>query len=103
MIAVFYDRKNKREVTSDKLVKIRLINEYASVDGEGCAPGTSVKYITDKYGDERLTLSQKLEGEIGYASPACENWLEWDLWCMQSDLIFLRLDPEPEEPEEDSK
>lgn len=92
MIAVFYDRKNKCEVTSNKLTRIRLQSDYAAIDNEGYPSGTPVHELIDKYGKEHLLIATKTIGEVGYKTENCPDYKNWDNWCMESDLIFLRLE-----------
>ena len=40
MKAIFYDRKNKREVSSGQLMGTKLVEEYVVVDGDGCSNNT---------------------------------------------------------------
>ena len=87
MKAIFYDRKNKREVSSDDLQLINLIEEFVSVDGDGCAPYTP--FDPNKY--ESFIVERPL-GELGYKSPSCHSVSNWDLWTNTSDLVFLRLE-----------
>lgn len=92
MKAIFYDRKNKCEVSSDQLMEISLWETYAAVDNEGFAPGTPVKTLTDEYGEGCLSISTRRIGELGYKSDNCPSYKNWDYWCNTSDLVFLRLE-----------
>lgn len=92
MKAIFYDRKNKCEVSSEDIFKIDMYESYAVVDDEGFKPGTSVKEITDKYGANCLSFSRRIVGEFGYKSKKCPESNNWDNWCNTSDLVFLRLE-----------
>jgi hypothetical protein len=81
MIAVFYDRKNKREVFSYQLTAIRLVQHIMVVDaGEG---------VTNP------CVSEQLLSDIGYKSAGCPKHQNWDIHCLESDLVFLRLIDEP--------
>ena len=87
MKAVFYDRKNKREVTSEQLMSANLIEEYLVVDSDGCAPGT--KYTPDTFD---TYLAERKLGELAYKSEKCSSPYNWDLWTSTSELVFLRLE-----------
>jgi hypothetical protein len=88
MKAIFYDRKNKREVSSEELMSANLKEEYAVVDGNGLPEHTHLNATIglDSY------LRQRVIGELGYKSKECESYKNWDLWTMLNDLVFLRLE-----------
>ncbi len=126
MIALFYDKKNKRQVTSDQLMKINYVENYATIDTDGEYVNTGRKILPNSF--EAITLDQynrikkdkyyeesfqcelpkwdDLENEktpivvyahervvsnIGYKSEKCPKHANWDLHCLESDLIFLNF------------
>lgn len=92
MRAVFYDRKNRQEVGSDQLMSIKLMESYAAVDDEGFSQGTPVKTLTEKYGEDCLSIATRQIATLGYKSEKCPSYCNWDLWLNESDLVFLRMD-----------
>jgi hypothetical protein len=93
MIAVFYDRKNKCEVRSDQLMSINLMSlmsSYAGINCEGEKDGTPVSKLMDK----ELYKVTEVIGDVGYKSPKCADFHNWDFWCKLGDLVFLRLEDE---------
>ena len=85
MIAVFYDRKNKREVSSEQLVSINCVREIVVGDSDGYAcrkikPG------------QQLYLEKDLVAELGYKSEDCPDYANWNLYTTTKDLVFLRLE-----------
>jgi len=91
MIAVFYDRKHDCEVTSEQLMPINLVREIM----------TGNSYEPDDKG-----LEEEKIGELGYKSPSCKKYQNWDRPVMYTDLVFIRLAlseaEEKEYEEEDS-
>lgn len=87
MKAIFYDRKNKREVSSDQLMSTRVVEEYVVVDGEGCRNGTP--FDPNKF-DSFIT--ERTIGELCYQSDKCDKPYNWDLWTNTGELVFLRLE-----------
>lgn len=87
MKAVFYDRKNKCEVSSDQLMSINLIEEYLVTDcDDSPAPGQPFSPEHTSYVKERRL------GELGYKSKKCPKHSNWDFWTNTNELIFLRLE-----------
>ncbi len=68
LTAIFYDRKNQREVSNKELMSIDVVAEI---------PVT--------------TYSIQI-GEFGYKSKRCKKYYQWDLYCKYSDLVFLRFE-----------
>lgn len=71
LTVIFYDRKNQREVSNKELVPINVVVEV---------PATTRNI-------HRIPI-----GEFGYKSKQCPKTSNWDLYCLYSDLIFLRLE-----------
>jgi hypothetical protein len=63
------------------LSELLAADEY--VDLEGKAPPIPAPGLLSWH---KITL-----GEVGYKSDKCPAHMNWDLHCMQSDLIFLEL------------
>lgn len=78
MIAVFYDTKNKCEVDSSQLMQINYVTHLHSDDMHD--PGSNLGFHT-------LQL-----GNIGWKSPKCSKHCNWDMWTLESNLVFLRLE-----------
>ena len=87
MKAIFYDRKNKREVSSDQLIATKLVEEYLTVDGDGCSKNT--RFDPSKF---ESFIKERTIGELGYKSEKCDKIYNWDLWTNTSELVFLRLE-----------
>lgn len=77
MIVVFYDRKNRREVTNEQLMPIKLVREVWL----GCSQDP----------DQDCLVTEDV-ATLGYKSEECPNYKNWDLYCNYTDLIFLRLE-----------
>ncbi len=88
MIAVFYDRKNKQEVSSDQLMPINFVEYYAVADHEGERDGCPLS----KMSNTELYVKECQLGSIGYKSKNCHDYANWDLYLTESDLVFLRLE-----------
>jgi hypothetical protein len=82
VIAVFYDRKNFREVKNTELCFTNYVVDLARYDDESYKPNK----INGFY---ELVL-----GELGYKSEKCNTFSNFDLTCMYSDLVFLRFENE---------
>lgn len=75
MIVVFYDRKNKREVKSSELMRIRLVRNVYVDDGDGTMVSSEIEIAS-----------------VGYKDKNCGSHTNWDLYCTENDLVFLRLE-----------
>lgn len=75
MNVLFYDQKNHCEVKSSDLMRINL---------------TRNKLVMDEYNRKIVNLPETI-GTIGYKSKNCPTSHNWDNWCNDSDLIFLRV------------
>lgn len=84
VIAVFYDRKHNCEVTSEELVPIKLVAHYARCEDADDAWRPS---------PEHLRKVAETIGELGYTSPDCPAYQNWDRAVMLADLVFLYLRP----------
>lgn len=93
MRAIFYDRKNKREVANDQLVQAHVFESYAGVCDEGFGPGTPLKELIEKFGEEMVYISTRKVASLGYKSEKCPTYQNYDLMCNDSDLVFLRTEP----------
>ena len=71
LTAIFYDRKNQREVSNEELAFINVMAEV---------PGSF-------YNNSNIQI-----GQLGYKSKHCLEYANWDLYCMYSDLVFLRFE-----------
>lgn len=92
MNAIFYDRKNKCEVSANDLLTIKLVESYAGVDDEGFSVGTPIHTVTKKYGHDCLFVGERIVSEFGYKSKNCPSYCNWDFHCNYSDLVFLRFE-----------
>jgi hypothetical protein len=131
MIAVFYDRKNRRNVTSDQLHSTKFVQmqavgddddefvptgrrmagwesftreefDRALADGHFKQPTIADDYppegpTWEKLPEEKtpivLYLKEHLIADLCYKSENCPSHHNWDLCCMISDLVFIRLEP----------
>jgi len=82
MRAIFYDRKNQREVSNKELMFINYVVDLAKKD--------------DKH-SRKTFLHEHQIGELGYRSEKAHSFQNWDLTCMYTDLIFLRFEDWNEE------
>ena len=71
LTVIFYDRKNQREVSNKELMPINAVAE--------------VPVTTHNIHSIQI-------GEFGYKSKKCPKCTNRDLYCMYSDLVFLRLE-----------
>ena len=92
MKVIFYDRKNRQEVSNEQLMNINLVRSFAAIDDEGYTPGTLVSKLVEMYGDEVMVVATEKIGSLGYKSKDCAPRCRWDLWCNESDLVFLRVE-----------
>jgi len=92
MIAVFYDRKNRQFVTSEQLMQTNVVEHLVGIDSEEFSPGSSLKSVVEKYGEEVTYIQEKVIGCLAYKSQNCPSYCNWDLFCNESDLIFVRLE-----------
>lgn len=79
MVVVFYDRKNQREVRSDELMPITLVQNVVRAEA-----GQNWK--------KNMWIDELPLGTIGYRSAKCPSYQNWDLYLTESDLVFLRLE-----------
>jgi len=117
MIALFYDRKNDCQVRSDQLVEIKLHNCVLSADddeaeysGRRINPRTyepiqeswlRCNDLDQKYKDwekwdkeyiaKYIHVGTQQIARLGYKSPSCDKFHNWDRWCNDSDLVFLKM------------
>lgn len=80
---VFWDRKNKREVRSSQLMFTNVVQHYVTCCDADDAPRPAL---------EELSNTQQVIGEIGYKSESCPSYCNWDLYSMEVDLVFIRLE-----------
>jgi hypothetical protein len=124
MKAIFYDRKNKREVSSSELMEINLVQTFVTVDSDDLMVPTGRRICPS--GGERMDFIQfkdalesgcfdrfpdwysweeeknpialhqtdKCIGSLGYKSNICGKYQNWDLWCNIEDLVLLRFEEE---------
>jgi hypothetical protein len=88
MIAVFYDRKHNCEVRSSELCSINLMHYPVTFDDDGEAPCQ----VTPDFHKDRLFTRGVQLGTIGYKSPDCASYKNWDRWLNLDDLVFLKLE-----------
>lgn len=93
MRVIFYDRKNRREVSNEELMQTHVMESYAGVCDEGMRPGTPLKELTAQYGEDMVFISRRRVASLGYKSDKCPDYQNWDLMCDDSDLVFLRTEP----------
>jgi len=116
MKAIFYDRKNKRDVSSDELHSTKVVREIAVGDsqdgyiptGRRLRPETNEPYTKEEFntavgqGDWELWPEEKtprvlylredLISDLCYKSENCPSYCNWDLDTTINDLVFLRLE-----------
>lgn len=81
MIAVFYDRRNRRNVTSQELVPIELVRDMVTSDSDD----RKQPKLKELY---NVAISV---GELGYKSENCPKIQNWDLYTNLDELVFLCL------------
>lgn len=121
MDVVFYDRKNKREVSNEQLCHINIVRCFAAIDEDDTFVPTG-RRLTPM--GEPVTREEYTEGvakgwyetipawnqlkvektpmvihsvdevvsDIGYKSENCPEYQNWDLHCLANDLVFLRFE-----------
>lgn len=118
MLVIFYDRRNRREVRSDQLMSIGLYEHILVGDpseskatGRRIDPSTGQALTAEQHLDLNdgrcfwdwdpemapgpAILRERLLANIGYKSATCPSYQNWDLYCQEQDLVFVRLH-EPE-------
>lgn len=86
MIAVFYDRKNNRNVRSDQLGWTKVVETSLVVDAEERTHG---EWQGRK--KEKAFLNEKLLANLCYKSPNCPASQNWDMCTSIEHLVFLNL------------
>lgn len=86
MKAIFYDRLNKREVSSDQLMPTKLIEEQVVADTEGEAP------CKLKLGHHEVYVKKVVVAELCYKTDDCPKYMNFDMDTTLSELVFLRLE-----------
>lgn len=94
MKVIFYDKRNRQEISSDQLIKINLRETKLSIDNQGYQDGTPLQTLMDNFGKDSIKIYSDQIGSIGYKSKICPGHMNWDRWLNESDLIFLRLESE---------
>lgn len=84
MNVIFWDRKHKREVKSSQLMSTNVVQHYVTCGDADDAPRPAL---------EELYNTSQVVGEIGYKSEVCPDNCNWDLYLMEADLVFIRLEP----------
>ncbi len=87
MEAIFYDRKNRRQVSSSELMSINFVEVYMVADSEEFKDGPWQG--NDKH---PLYYHEKQIANLGYKSESCPKHCNWDLSCRDEDLVFLRME-----------
>lgn len=89
MKAIFYDRRNKRTVSSDQLVPTNFVEVYMVADSEEYHSG-------EWQGQQKhpLYYKERQIANLGYKSENCPSHCNWDLYCRDEDLVFLRMEIE---------
>jgi hypothetical protein len=78
MNVIFYDTKNKSEVASNQLMRINYVTDVFSKDRDDS--------------DAPVEFHTMQLGNIGWKSKTCHNSANWDMWTLESNLVFLRLE-----------
>jgi len=87
MKALFYDRKNKRNVSSDELLPINFVEVYMVSDSEEYSSG-----IWQGQDMHPLYYKERQIANLGYKSENCPKHSNWDFYCKDEDLVFLRME-----------
>lgn len=94
MDVVFYDRKNERKVRASELMLINLVEMRLVIDSEEYTDGEWLG--PDKH---PAYLKEHKLGTLGYKSEKCPKYCNWDMWLLQSDLVYLRIEDVSEKPD----
>jgi hypothetical protein len=86
--AIFYDRKHNCEVSADQIYEINFVTTLARTQDD--YERSSRKTISGAY--------EMQTGALGYKSPECPRYQNWDRWLNYIDLVFLRFEQEEDEP-----
>lgn len=91
MIALFYDRRNARLVKSGELMSTNFVEVYMVADSEEFRSG-------EWQGQDKhpLYYKERQVGSLGYRSENCPEHSNWDLYCNDTDLVFIRMENEEE-------
>jgi hypothetical protein len=79
MIAVFYDRKNKREVNSKQLMSINLVQSLATGDSDDKMIATGRRYAYDSHGNFETPRTHKEFDQLAsddefFRNAGCPAW-----------------------------
>lgn len=87
MHVLFYDRKNKRTVSSRQLMPTKIVSVYMTADSEEYRSGVW-------QGQEKhpLHYSEEIIGTFGYKSAECPKWQNFDNFCNIEDLVILDIE-----------
>jgi hypothetical protein len=93
--AVFYDRRHKREVRSSQLCVTRLVVPLVAADPHD--PPTKFEFDKpeSEYDIPLMWSHDLVIGDLGYRSPDCPNFKNWDMDTSINDLVFLRFEELP--------
>ena len=99
MDVLFYDRKNKRNVKLSQLVRTRLIADLIQGDPqeEDMLKGDLSDLMEREIIDGRefpgiLSWHPQVLGEVAYKTEDCPDYMNFDKYCLISDLVFLDLE-----------
>ena len=87
MKVIFYDRKNKREVSNEQLMSINFVEVYMVCDSDEYKSG-----VWQGQKKHPLCYQERQIANLGYKSENCPDICNWDLYCKEEDLIFLRVE-----------
>ncbi len=78
---VFYDKKNRGEVNSEDLMPINFVRQSVVVEDERDVETGGPFYSEDI-----------VMGNIGYKADKADKYRNFDRYCMESDLVFIRFE-----------
>jgi len=82
---IFYDKKNQREVSHDQLMQINMCESVIVVENDRPLS------FDDMY------IKENQISDIGYKVDKTNDYVNFDHYLMESDLVFLRLEEENSE------
>jgi hypothetical protein len=85
MCVLFYDRKNKRQVSSHELMPTKVVKVYMTADSDEYSSGPWL-------GQEKhpLYYTEEVLGTLAYKSGDCPDQ-NWNMFCSVKDLVFLDI------------
>lgn len=83
--AIFYDKKNHREVKLSELGTTRIGNAIVTHDEDQPSPKRKADLSL-------IIFTEEIKDQLCYKTEDCPEFCNWDMHLDQNDLIFLRIE-----------